>query len=110
MFRIIRLDEDVEAIVLDPSHAGSPVADAAARLPCQVEWHEGFRLPRSELPRCAAYREAGAADLLAGRPGEGPLTPRHLGAVRDAGLDFQTLKQAWHCLARFGGPLNTPLS
>ncbi|NQE63224.1 DUF3626 domain-containing protein [Caulobacter sp. RHG1] len=101
----IRIEEDVEAIVLDPSHAGTRVEAATARLPCRVEWHEGFRLPRSELPRCAAYRGEHAAGLLAALPGDQPLTPRDLGAVRGAGLDFQTLKQAWHCLARFGGPL-----
>lgn len=101
----IRFDEDVEAIVLDPSHAGTRIEEAAARLPCRVEWHEGFRLPRADLPRCVAYRGEGAVGLLAALPGEGPLTPRDLGAVRDAGVDFQTLKQAWHCLARFGGVL-----
>lgn len=102
---VISLEEDVEAIVLDPSYAGTSVEEAAAKLPCPVEWHEGFRLPRSELPRCAQYRGQVAAELLETLSGDGPLTPRDLGTVRNAGLDFQVLKQAWHCLAKFGGPL-----
>jgi hypothetical protein len=101
----IGMDEDVEAIVLDPAYAGTMIEEAAARLPCAIEWHEGFRLPRSQLPRCAGYRGAPAAELLDSLPGDEPLTPRDLGTVRNAGLDFQVLKQAWHCLVKFGGPL-----
>jgi hypothetical protein len=103
----IRVEDDVDAIVLDPSYAGTKVEEAASKLPCAVEWHEGFRLPRSELQRCARYRGALAAELLESLFGDEPLTPRDLGAVRKAGHDFQILKQAWHCLAKFGGPLPT---
>lgn len=99
----IRIDNDVEAIVLDPSHAGTAVEEAAAKLPCVVEWHGGFRLPRSELARCEAYRGARVAELLEALFEDELLTPRDLGRVRGAGLDPRHLKQAWHCMARFGG-------
>lgn len=102
----IRFEDDVEAIVLDPSHAGTAVHKAAARLPCAIEWHEGFRLPRSELARCEAYRGERVAELLEALFEDGPLTPRDLGRVRGPDLDPQHLKQAWHCIARFGGPLS----
>lgn len=101
----ISIEEDVEAIVLDPSYAGTSVEQAAAKLQCPIEWHEGFRLFRSELPRCVDYRGVRAAELLQELFQDEPLTPRHLGAARRAGLDFQVLKQAWHCMAKFGASL-----
>jgi Protein of unknown function (DUF3626) len=101
----ISIEEDEEAIVLDPSYAGTDVEKAAATLQCSIEWHEGFQLFRSRLPHCVDYRGARAAELLEALFQDEPLTPRHLGAVRSAGLDFQVLKQAWHCMAKFGCPL-----
>ncbi|WP_082539696.1 MULTISPECIES: DUF3626 domain-containing protein [unclassified Caulobacter] len=101
----IRIEEDVDAIVLDPSYVGTRVEKAAAKLQCPIEWHEGFCLSRSELSRCADYRGLRAAELLETLLRDEPLTPRDLGMVHNAGLDFQVLKQAWHCLAKFGGPL-----
>lgn len=103
---VIRIEEDVDAVVLDPSYAGTEVQDAVAKLPCPVEWHEGFRLQRSALSSCAQYRGQRTAEFLEGLLTDEPLTPRDLGLLRHAGVDFQLLKQAWHCLARFGGPLS----
>ena len=88
--------------MLDPSYAGTSVEKVAAKLQCPIEWHTGFQLFRSELPRCVAYRGVRAAELLEALFHDEPLTPRHLGMVRGVGLDFQVLKQAWHCLAKFG--------
>jgi len=47
----VRLDRDVEAVVLDPSFRGTPVQAAADRLPCAVQWHPGFVLSVAELRR-----------------------------------------------------------
>ncbi|HEX5292975.1 MAG TPA: DUF3626 domain-containing protein [Streptosporangiaceae bacterium] len=47
----VRLDADVEALVLDPCYRGTPVEASAARLGCPVEWHAGFRLTVAELRR-----------------------------------------------------------
>jgi hypothetical protein len=45
----VRFDRDVEAVVLDPCHADGPVAVAAARLDCAVEFHPGFRVESAGL-------------------------------------------------------------
>ncbi len=36
---VLRVAEDVEAVVLDPSFRGTSTEDAAHALPCVVEWH-----------------------------------------------------------------------
>ncbi|MEU3460515.1 DUF3626 domain-containing protein [Streptomyces sp. NPDC006733] len=104
----VRLDRDVEALVLDPSYRGTDVEAAAARLPCPVEWHGGFRLGVDELRRYPDFRgreyvELGVAVALDGR-----LDPRVIGeAVRTGRHDPQALKKVWHYLARFGAPLGS---
>jgi hypothetical protein len=66
---LLSLDRDVDAVVLDPSHRGTAVADAAAALPCPVEWHSGFQLAVSELRRHPDYRGGQQyVDLVAGSP------------------------------------------
>ena len=47
----VRLDRDVEAVVLDPSFRGTRVEEIARGLRCPVEWHGGFRLAAAELGR-----------------------------------------------------------
>lgn len=47
----VRLQGDVEALVLDPCYRGTTVEAAALRLGCPVEWHPGFRLGVGELRR-----------------------------------------------------------
>jgi hypothetical protein len=99
----VRLDHDVEAVVLDPSHRGTDVEEAAHRLPCALEWHAGFRLTAEELLRHPDYRgprySALGAELAVG----GVLTPRVLGdAWRTGRHDDQDLKRVWHLLARYG--------
>ena len=99
----VRLDRDVEALVLDPSHRGTAVEAAAARLPCPLEWHEGFSLTVDELRRHPDYRGTQSVDLGARIAAGGRLDPRALGdAARAGGYDPQALKRVWHCLARFG--------
>ncbi|MDT7796912.1 MAG: hypothetical protein QOI78_345 [Actinomycetota bacterium] len=99
----LRLDADVEALVLDPAFRGTEVEAAAAGLPFPVEWHHGFRLPVAILAEHADYR--GEDVVRAGKEiAEGGwLDARVIGdAVRAGRHDPQTLKRVWHCTARFG--------
>jgi hypothetical protein len=99
----VRLDRDVEAVVLDPSHRGSEVEEAARRLPCALEWHAGFRLTAAEARRHPGYRGPRYSSLAAEVAVDGVLTPRVLGAARRSGRhDDQDLKRVWHLLARYG--------
>jgi hypothetical protein len=99
----VRLDRDVEALVLDPSYRGTDVETAARRLPCPLEWHPGFRLDVDQLQRHADYRGRRYADLGTRLAEDGHLTPRMIGdAARSGRHDEQDLKRVWHYLARFG--------
>ena len=101
----VRLDRDVEALVLDPSYRHTDVETAARRLPCPLEWHPGFRLPVAELRRHPDYRGRRFVDLGTALAGDGDLTPRLIGdAARGGDHDEQDLKRVWHYLARFGAP------
>lgn len=101
----VRLDRDVEALVLDRSYRGTAVEDAARRLPCPVEWHPGFRLTVEELRRHPAYRGREFVDLGAQIAVGGVLDPRLVGAAARTGRhDPQAVKKVWHYLARFGAP------
>lgn len=99
------LDQDVEALVLDPCYRGTPVEAAAEQLPVPVEWHPGLRLSVHELRRHPDYRGQEFVDLGAGMAVDGYLNPLIIGAAADTGdHDPQALKRVWHYLARFGGP------
>ncbi|MDK1474175.1 DUF3626 domain-containing protein [Streptomyces sp. 549] len=101
----VRLDRDVEALVLDPCYRGTAVEQAARRMPCPVEWHGGFRLGVAELRRHADYRGQRYVDLGAEIARCGRLDPGVIGdAARTGRHDPQELKKVWHCLARFGAP------
>nr|WP_231707501.1 DUF3626 domain-containing protein [Arthrobacter sp. zg-Y919] len=104
----LSISRHVEALVLDPSYRGTDVEAAAETLPCPVRWHQGFRLSVDELERHADYR--GGAVVSAGRTiaQDGWLDPRVIGeSVRARTHDRQTLKQVWHCVARFGYDWNS---
>ncbi|MGW2859029.1 DUF3626 domain-containing protein [Streptomyces sp. NPDC001205] len=101
----VRLDSHVEALVLDPGYRGTSVEEAARRLPCAIEWHDGFRLTVEHLRRHPGYRGQEYVDLGAEIAVDGLLDPRIIGdAVRTGRYDSQALKKVWHCLARFGSP------
>jgi hypothetical protein len=98
----VRFDRDVEALVLDPSYRGTTVEYAARRLPCQVEWHPGFRLSVDELRRHSRYRGQRYVDLGNEIAVEGWLTPKIVGyTARTGRYALQDLKKVWHYLARF---------
>lgn len=104
----VRLDRDIEALVLDPSYRRTAVESAAQRLPCPIEWHAGFRLTPEELRRHPDYRGPEYVELGAEIAVDGQLDPRIIGdAARTGRYDPQALKAVWHCLARFGSPNNS---
>lgn len=106
----VRLDRDVEALVLDPCYRGTPVADSAARLGCPVEWHHGFRLRVDELRQWPDYRGQEYVDLGTRIAVDGLLDPRIVGDVaRTERFDPQAVKKVWHYLARFG-PARQPVA
>jgi len=105
----VRLDRDVEALVLDPGYRNTDVETAARQLPCPVEWHPGFRLSVAELRRHPDYRGRRYVDLGAELADDGHLTPRLIGdAARSGRYAEQDLKRVWHYLARFGAPAHRP--
>ncbi|MHA6624145.1 DUF3626 domain-containing protein [Pseudonocardia sichuanensis] len=99
----LRVPDDVEALVLDPSHRGTAVEETAARLGCPVHWHGGFRLEPAELARHVDYRGPEPVALGLAIAGDEVLDPALLGAAaREGRHDPQVLKKLWHLLARFG--------
>lgn len=95
----VRFDTDVEALVLDPCFIGTDVEDHAQHLGCPVEFHPGFRASPDDLD--PAYRGSHSVDLA--RSLGDALTPRVVGDAARAGAHPpQSIKQVWHCLARFG--------
>ncbi len=107
----VRLDRDVEALVLDSSFRGTAVQDAAGRLPCPVEWHPGFLLGVERMRRHPGFRGQRYVDLGAEIAIDGRLDPRIIGdAASTDRYDPQDLKKVWHYLARFGPPRNTASS
>ncbi|MFE9426759.1 DUF3626 domain-containing protein [Kitasatospora sp. NPDC006697] len=100
----VRLARDVEALVLDPCYRGTPVAAAAERLPCPVEWHAGWRLTVEVLRRHPEFRGPEFVALGEEIAVDGLLDARIIGeAERSGQYDPQALKRVWHYLARFGG-------
>lgn len=99
----VRLEHDVAALVLDPCYRGTAVERAARRLPCRLEWHQGYRLSIERLRPYADYRGPGIVRLAERVAVGGVLDPRVIGdAARGGQHDPQDLKKVWHCLARFG--------
>lgn len=106
---VVDLEQDVEALVLDPCFRGTPVEEQAAQLPCPVEWHGGFQLTVAQLKSLASTRDPRFGPLLPFVKGGlslargGVLTPRHIGeAVRAGRHPEAALKRVWFVLARFG--------
>lgn len=100
---VIDLTTDVEAIVLDPCYRATAVEAAAATLPVELEWHEGRRLPISELRRHPDFRGPRIVEVGTEIAEHGRLDARIVGVAVAAGQhDPQDLKKVWHHVARFG--------
>lgn len=95
----LSINEDVEALVLDPSYRNTAVDEWAMLLTCDVEWHDGFRLQLDRLFAHDGFRPKPAIDAISEL---NISTPADLGKARDNPLDYQTAKWVWHCIARFG--------
>ncbi|WP_405058690.1 DUF3626 domain-containing protein [Kribbella sp. NBC_01505] len=95
----VRFGTDAEAVVLDPSFAGTPIAAAAERLGCPVEYHPGFRIHAEAID--PSYR---GPHIVVLAKSLGPLlTPAVIGTAARAGTHPpQTLKHLWHSLAHHG--------
>jgi hypothetical protein len=101
----LRLDVDIEALVLDPCFRDTEVGSLAAALPCPIEWHGGFRLSVDELRRHPDFRGAEYVELGVALARDGLITPAVIGDAACSGqYDGQDLKKVWHYLARFGSP------
>lgn len=95
----VRVPEDVETLVLDPSFRGTAVEDAAGRLRVPVAWHAGAVLDADALD--PGYRGTGVAELGRRIASDGLLDARVVGdAARSGRYDPQQLKRVWHHLAR----------
>jgi len=100
------LARDVEALVLDPSHRGTAVEEDAARLGLPVEVHHGFLLEVGVLDHHLGYRGTDVVAAASRIARDGVLDARAVGdAARAGGEDEQVLKRVWHCVARFGLPV-----
>jgi hypothetical protein len=101
----LRLSQDVDAVVLDPSYRNTEIEEAACGLPFRVEWHHGFALPAEDLVKHRDFRGAQVVRAGLAIAQDGWLNPRVIGDAARAGrFDPQILKQVWHCVARFGHP------
>ncbi|HEX4401824.1 MAG TPA: DUF3626 domain-containing protein [Galbitalea sp.] len=99
----LNLVRDVEALVLDPSFAGSTLAAAAASANMKVEWHPGYVIDVNSIAEHPQYRGEDAVTLALRLADGRVLTPAILGRARGrSDVDPQLLKYVWHYLARFG--------
>lgn len=96
---LLSIETDVEAVVLDPSYRETTVERSAHKLECDVEWHDGFEL---QLDRLLAHEQFRPEAALKAIVDHKIRTPADIGAAREEGLDYQTAKWVWHCIARFG--------
>jgi hypothetical protein len=99
----LRLEHDVEALVLDPCYRGTAVERDAGLLPFPLEWHPGFRLHVTALRQNPTYRGPACVELGVSLARDEYLTAAIIGTAADTDrYDPQDLKKLWHCVARFG--------
>jgi hypothetical protein len=125
MHGLVRLGEDVEALVGDPSFRdttiGLALEEVADRFGFVLTWHQGFELDADAVPanfrgpevRAMAIRIArefgdGSKSIDAntiGRAARRAVTdPGHFADHGDPALMLQHLKQLWHVLVAYGRP------
>jgi len=114
----VRLSEDVERLVVDPSFqntaTGQTLATVCDRYDIEMYWHRGFKLPVAEVP--SDFRGSTMPSLAARVAADGVVDAAAIGnAVMSlkrapeawAGRGeparvLQELKLLWHVLVRFG--------
>ncbi|MBN8227315.1 DUF3626 domain-containing protein [Corallococcus macrosporus] len=105
----LRLPDDAEALVLDPSYRGTHVEEEARALGVGLEWHPGYAVTVEALRPHAGYRGDDILRLAERVAGNDMLTPFILGRARsDPSVEPQQLKKLWHCVARFGRAWDWP--
>lgn len=103
----VDLAADVEAVVLDPCFRGSAIEEHACALGVPVEWHEGRRLTVVELAEHPAFRGPRTVEVGRRIAVHELLDASVIGAAARTGHeDPQDLKRVWHCVARFGTPID----
>ncbi|WP_028885153.1 DUF3626 domain-containing protein [Teredinibacter turnerae] len=99
----ISVENDVEALVVDPIYKGTEIEKFAEKIKCDIRWHKGFNLSIEEFEFHADYRGAEYVDLAKLIVVKGHVNPKLIGmAVSQGTYDPQDLKKVWHYLARFG--------
>jgi hypothetical protein len=100
---VVRIDRDVEALVLDPSYRDTVIEEQAQLLGTPVEWHEGRTLTVADLAAHPHYRGHHVIDVGRRIARDGVLDAFVIGqAVLTGHEDPQDLKKVWHHVARFG--------
>ncbi|WP_345332613.1 DUF3626 domain-containing protein [Ferrimonas pelagia] len=101
----LSLQQDVEALVLDPIYQGTEIERQAQQLPVTLEWHQGFALSIEKMAQYPGYRGAQFIEIARTIAREGLITAEILShAIHHLGHDPQDIKKVWHYLARFGYP------
>jgi len=99
----VHVKNDVESVVLDPVFKNTDIERLATKLPCDIEWHQGFQLHVKVVAQHPEYRGLQFVELAKKLAEACILNPLILGnAVQNLGYDPQDIKKIWHYLARFG--------
>lgn len=103
----VRVPEDVEAIVLDPSFDDESLLEAARRSSMNVETHPGYLVDVGQIATHPEYRGPEvvevAKNIASSIARSNRLSPVDVGRARQfSRFDSQQVKLVWHCLARFG--------
>jgi hypothetical protein len=99
----VRVPQDVEAVVVDPSFDDGAATTVADDIGLAVETHPGYAATADQIEAHPGYRGPQVAALARRLVGTAPLTPAGIGAARALDrVEQRELKQLWHCLARYG--------
>lgn len=113
----IDLRRHAEAVVLDPSFTGTPIAELVAALGVPVEWHGGFELRAEDYdsefrgPHMPPLAVAVAAEygevITAAVVGRFSNEPHKWARFGEPDELLQYAKHLWHTLVRYGRPSAT---
>lgn len=99
----IDIQNDIDALVMDPIYKGTSIEMFARELPFGIKWHSGFRLRVSVMEENPNYRGSKIVDIGRMISEQGCITPYMIGQAVNKGIhEPQDLKKVWHYLARFG--------